>query len=44
VQAAHAPPRGPRRDLCVVVVTTSDVSKGFATTPAATSPLQRQEF
>ena len=39
-RAMRSPPRGPRRDLCVVVVTTSDVSKGFATTPAATSPLQ----
>lgn len=32
-------PRGPRRLLCVVVVTTSAKSKGDGTTPAATSPL-----
>mmetsp|Transcript_43101 Transcript_43101/g.105384 ORF Transcript_43101/g.105384 Transcript_43101/m.105384 type:complete len:227 (-) Transcript_43101:762-1442(-) len=31
-------PRGPRRDLCVVVVTTSAYSKGLGTTPAATRP------
>ena len=34
-----APPRGPRRDLWVVVVTTSESWKGLATTPAATRPL-----
>ena len=27
-------PRGPRSDLCVVVVTTSEYSKGEGTTPA----------
>lgn len=34
-----APPRGPRMDLCVVVVTTSEEAKGLSTTPAATRPL-----
>lgn len=34
------PARGPRRDLWVVVVTTSAYSKGEAITPAATRPLQ----
>ncbi|KAA6419642.1 MAG: hypothetical protein FRX49_10366 [Trebouxia sp. A1-2] len=33
-----APPRGPLRDLWVVVVTTWECSKGSATTPAATRP------
>ena len=32
-------PRGPRSDLCVVVVTTSAYSKGDGITPAATNPL-----
>ena len=31
-------PRGPRSDLCVVVVMTSAYSKGEGTTPAATRP------
>ena len=31
-------PRGPRSDLCVVVVTTSACSKGEGTRPAATRP------
>jgi hypothetical protein len=31
-------PRGPRSDLCVVVVTTSACSNGEGTRPAATSP------
>mmetsp|Transcript_5467 Transcript_5467/g.19949 ORF Transcript_5467/g.19949 Transcript_5467/m.19949 type:complete len:216 (-) Transcript_5467:845-1492(-) len=33
------PPRGPRSDLCVVVVTMSQYSKGLGATPAATRPL-----
>eukprot|EP00958_Prasinococcus_capsulatus_P007092 scaffold659_cov329-Prasinococcus_capsulatus_cf.AAC.1 len=33
------PARGPRRDLWVVVVTTSQYSKGCFCSPAATSPL-----
>ena len=32
------PPRGPRRVLCVVVVTTSAYPKGEGCSPAATSP------
>ena len=32
-------PRGPRRDLCVVVVTMSEVSKGEGICLAATRPL-----
>lgn len=32
-------PRGPRSDLCVVVVTMSAYSKGDGMTPAATNPL-----
>ena len=31
-------PRGPRRDLCVVVVTISECSNGEGITPAATIP------
>ncbi len=31
-------PRGPRSDLCVVVVTTSACSNGDGMTPAATRP------
>ena len=34
------PARGPRRDLCVVVVTMSQYSKGWAASWAATRPLQ----
>ena len=34
------PARGPRKDLCVVVVTMSQYSKGWAASWAATRPLQ----
>ena len=37
------PARGPRKDLWVVVVTTSHSSNGLAASPAAINPLGREK-